>query len=107
MAQYTIFPDDVFRIEIEGRDGTKFRLSYEMNVLYMRQTITATGFDGDEGEDWVNVESYILDDNPGPGYRVGVRSEHWVIDQVYNPPILGFAGDENIDWGNIEKHQLP
>jgi hypothetical protein len=107
MAQYTLLPTDTYNIEVEGATGRKFRYSYDApGTLNLKQTLTETGFSGTEGIDYVILENIEFATDPGPEYRIGVRSGYWVIDQVYTPPILGFSGDEGVDWDVIEAHKL-
>lgn len=107
MAQYTLIPTDAAYVEIEGLTGRKFRFSYDYpGILRLKQTLTETGFSGAENTDWGVIETYELPVDPGAGYRIGVRSGEWVIDQVYDPPILGFSGAEGEDWDKIEGHSL-
>ena len=114
MAQYTLLT--VLGAARELTDGTNtFRLQARQIVvggvsryrLFFDQAITATGFTGVEGTDWDAIESHELPGGVGSiNFRVGTRNEHWVIDQVYHPPIVGFDGDEEIDWDEITKYQL-
>ena len=106
--QYFTFPDDGTYLEIEGGSGRKFRFSYAYpGVLKLLQTLTGTGFSGAEGTDYVQLEQYELDGGlGGAGYRLGVRSGLWHIDQVYHPPVVGFDGDEGLDWDAISSHDL-
>ena len=114
MAQYTILT--VLGAALELTDGVnEFRLNVRQVPagagsnyrLDIDQAITTTGFDGVEGTDWDTIESHELPDGLGStDFRVGVRNEHWVIDQIYHPPILGFDGDFEIDWNVITQYQL-
>ena len=106
--QYFTLPDDGTYLEIEGASNLKFRYSYAYpGVLKLLQTRTATGFAGAVGIDYVEIEEYALDGGlGGAGYRLGVRSGQWHIDQVYDPPVVGFDGDLGVDWDVIESHDL-
>jgi len=41
-------------------DTYTFRLGCRSDVLYLDQTMTATGFDGAENTDWANITSFKL-----------------------------------------------
>lgn len=108
MAQYIYITDGTNYVYTDG--VSTFRLNVRSgieHVLYIDQEITDTGFSGDQGTDWDVIESFEIPEEGGIGFfRIGVRDEHFVIDDCYDPYILGYYGAEDFDWLNIEKFQL-
>lgn len=97
MAQYTELGDMEVLSRTDGVDT--FRLRSADNKLYIEQlTGEAT---------WSAVETHELTGGAGSTtLRVGARSGHWVIDQVYDGSPLEFSGSEGFDWDNESKYQL-
>ncbi len=101
MAQYTIISEGP---PLDITDGTdSFRYIVIGGALHLRQTKTETGFDGDEGTDWDDIEEYP--DSGGGVWRVGVRNLEWRLDCTITG--TGFSGTEDEDWENTEHHKLP
>ena len=100
MPQYTTISAGSPLNISDGIDS--FRYIAIGGVLHLRQTKTETGFAGDEGTDWGDIEEYA--DLGGGIWRVGVRTLKWRIDCTINA--TGFMGEENTDWGNYEGHKL-
>ena len=92
MAQYT-------EISI-GNDLTitnnidTFRYTVITGKLYLQELLSGTT--------WGSIISYSA--GGLGGFRIGVRSGHWVIDEVLDG--LGFSGIEDTSWGNIDKYKL-
>ena len=97
MAQYS----ESLLIGID-QSSDEFRYVNVSGDLYLRQTITPTGFDGVENTDWKNIEVYP--NSGGSRWRVGARDLYFVLDCTITG--IGFDGTEDIDWENHEKHKL-
>ena len=103
MAQYTIL-DSAGTDTITLTDGTStFRVQVRSTDLCFDEALTATGFLGTEGVDWINLSISTLDSGEGQ-FRLGARDTAWVIDQAKNK--TGFSGSSPGDWENIEQHNL-
>ncbi len=101
MSQYSIIENGASLGLSDASDA--FRFVNTGTKLYLRQAMTATGFDGGvKGVDWENIESYT-GLRVGP-WRMGVRSFHYVLDRVITS--LGFSGFVDIDWEQVESHKL-
>ena len=98
MAQYSTI-ESGFPLTLAG--ASRFRYTVESGTLYLRQTITGTGFAGTEGIDWGDIEDY--QDLGGGVWRLGVRDTYWVMDCTVTA--TGFSGTEGVDWANVEQHK--
>lgn len=103
MAQYVTFTNEVYVVYTDGVDT--FRDGSRDGAFVTDQTLTPTGFAGDEDTDWANVDSTT---NPLglTVFRDGVRDGGYVKDQTLTA--TGFAGAESLDngvtgdWVNLE-----
>ena len=100
MPQYSIISPGETLDLLDASDD--FRYVNVAGVLHLRQAITSTGFSGEEGVDWDDIEEYA--DKGGGVWRVGARDLHWAMDCTVTG--IGFSGDEDTDWENYEKHKL-
>ena len=104
MSQYSIV-STTGTDSIELTDGTDtFRVQVRGTALYFDHELTATGFDGAENTDWINISSTTLPGTPEAVFRLGARESAWRIDQATDA--TGFSGAENVNWENIESHNL-
>ena len=100
MAQYRIISSINPLTLYDSTD--KFRYAIRVGALFLDQEIGGAGFDGDEDEDWGNIE-----ENPSSGgdtFRLGVRDGKWVLDASIT--VDGFDGTIDEDWENLEEHEF-
>ena len=104
MAQYTILSTTGTDSITLTDDTDSYRIQVRSTVLYFDKALTATGFDGAEDTDWVNISSTTLPGTPEAEFRLGARQAAWRIDQATDG--TGFDGAENVNWENIESSNL-
>ena len=105
MSQYTIIE---YGVPFTLIGASQFRYEVDDVYLYLRQTMTGTGFAGTEGVDWATIEQYTDRGHIHTAlaigiWRLGVRDTYWVMDGAITS--TAFDGVEGSDWENVEQHK--
>jgi len=95
-VQYHIYVEGSYRTYND--DGDLYRTGQRNSTFVLDKALTATGFDGIEDTDWVNISV----DSAGGAltYRDGNRGGNYVVDAALT--VTGYWGIEDADWVNVK-----